>query len=142
MVAAPVAIPVTTPLPDPTAAIVGLLLIHTPPLMLLVSVVVAPEHILVAPLIGADAFTVITAVAAQPAGVRYVIVTLPPAIPDNTPVAEPIVATPVLLLLQVPPPIPLIRAVVAPTHTLLAPVIADKALTVIPTLALQPAPVL
>jgi len=57
----------------------------------------------------------------------------PAAMPDTIPV-EPMVATAVLLLLQVPPASVLARAVVLPTHTLVVPVMVagrDMMLTVV-----------
>ena len=59
--------PVTTPLPRPTVAIAGLLLVHVPPAGEPVSVVVVPWQVLSAPLIGAGgAFTNITTDVLQP----------------------------------------------------------------------------
>jgi hypothetical protein len=46
------------------------------------------------------------------------------AVPADIPVTRPpplIVATPVLLLLHAPPPVPSLSAVVDPTHTLIVP---------------------
>ena len=63
--------------------------------------------------------------------------------PETTPEAEPIVATAVLLLLQVPPVVSSAREAVAPTHTVELPVIADgTGLTVNAMVAIQPAPTL
>jgi hypothetical protein len=49
---------------------------------------------------------------------------VPALTPVINPVAELIVATPVLLLLQVPPLVALVKVVVAPTHIVFAPLIA------------------
>lgn len=71
ILAAPVAEPVTTPVVLPTAATAELLLFHVPPLTLLLSVIVVPEHTLKLPVLlvlaGRAAFTVTTAVLEQPA---------------------------------------------------------------------------
>ena len=50
--------------------------------------------------------------------------------PVIIPVERPIVATDVLLLVQVPPP-PSVRVVVLPTQALVAPVIAPGAVTMV-----------
>jgi hypothetical protein len=52
------------------------------------------------------------------------IVSSPAVMPVTTCVSDPIVAIPVLVLLQVPPPVPSTRLIVEPTQTLLLPVIA------------------
>ena len=69
MLTEPPLTPVTIPVVEPIDAVVGLLLLHTPPLTLLVTVAVWPTHTLVAPPIDAIAFTVKPAVATQPVGV-------------------------------------------------------------------------
>ena len=51
MTALPLAIPVTTPVSEPMLAIAGALLRHVPPDVVLASVVVAPVHNAVAPVI-------------------------------------------------------------------------------------------
>ena len=59
--------PVTTPVPDTTVATEGLLLLHVPPLVPSVKVVVAGVQIFEAPLIDAGAaFTVTVAEVVQP----------------------------------------------------------------------------
>lgn len=66
MVAVPAATPVTTPLPAPTEAIDGSLLLHVPPPEP-VSVVVKPVHtVVVPPVIEGLELTVTCAVEAQP----------------------------------------------------------------------------
>lgn len=50
---------------------------------------------------------------------------MPVVTADSTPLAEPIVATPVLLLLQVPPDVLLAKVVDEPTHTDVAPLMDD-----------------
>ena len=49
---------------------------------------------------------------------------VPAVMPDTIPVPAPIVATAVLLLLQVPPVLVVLRVVVCPTHALVLPVMA------------------
>ena len=45
--------PVTTPVVDPTLAIAGVLLVHVPPLVVLLNVIVEPVHTLLAPVMAA-----------------------------------------------------------------------------------------
>jgi len=52
-------------------------------------------------------------------------VAVPVLMPVTEPVLEPTVATPVLLLLQVPPPVALLSVVLAPIHTVDDPAMAD-----------------
>lgn len=67
MVVVPVVIPVTMPVVAPTVAIAGLALVHAPPGVVVVSVVVLPIHTVPAPPIGEGiAFTVTIAVTVQP----------------------------------------------------------------------------
>jgi hypothetical protein len=47
---------------------------------------------------------------------------VPGALPVMIPVAEPTLAIPVLLLVQLPPP-PAVKVIVCPTHTLVAPTV-------------------
>jgi hypothetical protein len=66
-------------------------------------------------------------------------VVVPCELPVSTPVPATIVATAVLLLLQVPPGVALVRVTVLPTHTLAGPLIAPgNGLTVSMVLRLQP----
>ncbi len=127
MVATPAATPVTTPEEEPTVATSKSELVHTPPVTVLVRVVVAPTHTVgVPPIVGGIAFTVSVAILRQVVGSMYEIV-------------EPIVATVILLLLHVPPPVALLRVVVAPKQILIEPVInAGVAFTVIIALRTQP----
>ena len=63
----------------------------------------------------------------------------PADIPVTSPVVKPTVATPLLLLAQVPPALELINVTVLLMHTPDGPVIADgKGLTVIVVVLLQP----
>jgi hypothetical protein len=66
-------------------------------------------------------------------------VDVPEATPPTTPVPEPTVATPVLLLLHEPPPVLLVSVVLLPTHMLVEPAIATGfADTVTVVVTLQP----
>jgi hypothetical protein len=51
-------------------------------------------------------------------------IVVPAIMPVRMPAEDPIVATNVLLLLQVPPVIPSVRLMVAPEHTVEGPIIA------------------
>lgn len=62
---------------------------------------------------------------------------MPPEMPDSTP-EELMVPTGAVLLLQVPPEIALANDNVLPSQTLVPPVIAEVALTVMTALELQP----
>jgi hypothetical protein len=64
-------------------------------------------------------------------------VAVPAATPVTMPVAEPTVATAVLLLLQVPPPDASASAVVAPAHAVNVPVMTETLLTVTGVVAKQ-----
>ena len=64
---------------------------------------------------------------------------LPADTPVTTPVVEPTVANPVLLLLQVPPPVISLNIVVEPVQTLAVPVMAaGNGLTVMIAVVIQP----
>jgi len=130
IVAVPAAAPVTIPVPTPTVAIAVLLLLHVHPAGVVVSVVVRPTHKLVLPVIGVgNGLTVTVAVAAHVVGNVYVIVAVPGAGVEETPLTSPVPATTVaiavLLLVHTPPVGELPRAVVCPSHTVGVPVIAD-----------------
>jgi hypothetical protein len=64
-----------------------------------------------------DALTVTVLLTAVPQPVLYVIAAVPPETPVITPLAEPAVATLVLLLLQVPPGAASLSAIACPVHT-------------------------
>ena len=136
----PVLIPVIIPVALPAVAINGLLLLHIPPVVTSLSVVVAPTHIVVVPVIAAgSAYTVSVLVVLHPAPGEKVIVVIPAATPVTTPVPEPTVAIPGDPELHVPPPEGSLKAVVAPVHTVATPVIgAGSGLTVTNTVAMHP----
>jgi hypothetical protein len=134
--------PVTTPVVAFTVATVGQAILHVPPVEGFVSVIVDPAHTEVGPTIGVAAeTTVIVFVAAQPATV-YLMVTVPGLTPPTMPVTAPTVAIVTSVLLQIPPVEELASGVVAPTHTVPAPVIAEgKGLTDMVLVVKQPPPI-
>lgn len=67
MVVFPDANPVTIPVLEPTIAAATLLLVHTPPVVVLLKVVAAPTHKEGKPVLADGDTTVITDVAMQPA---------------------------------------------------------------------------
>jgi hypothetical protein len=119
-----------------------LLLIHTPPGVMLASVVCDPSHTCSVPVIGAGSgFTVSARTVKHPVPTAYVITDVPADIPAATPVVASIVALDVLLLLHVPPGTVLVKVVVLPTHTCATPLIAGGRVTTVTALiALQPVP--
>jgi len=109
---------------DPTVACNVLLLLHVPPVVVLVNVVDAPRHTNVVPDITAGSgFTVSCIVCKQPFDNVYVIVGIPAATPVTTPDEEPTVASAGLPLVHVPPNTEFSKDAVAPTHTFAVPVI-------------------
>ncbi len=64
MVTVPAAIPVTTPVSEPTVAVNTSLLLHVPAGVVLLSVVVRPGHTIIVPVIGAGAEFTVTVVVA------------------------------------------------------------------------------
>ena len=66
---------------------------------------------------------------------------MPPPAPVTTPVPVPTVATVVVLLVHLPPPVPSLRVLVCPTHSVVIPVMGSGlAFTEITVLVMQPAP--
>lgn len=134
----PAVIPVTTPVVASIVATAVLLLLHVPPGVPWVSVMVYVTHTPVGPLIVGGALTVTTAVVKHVAETRYVITDVPAATPVTTPVALPIVATVVRLLLHVPPPLP-VRVLVPPTPIASVPPIDDGGAAIVTfTVCTQP----
>jgi hypothetical protein len=118
-----------------------LLLLHVPPVELLAHAVVAPAHTVLPPLIAPGAAYTERIVVTEQPDTAYVIVAVPVAIAETTPVLL-TVATAVLLLLHVPPEVVFVRAVVLPAQTDVVPPMAEGvALTVIDFVAVQPEPV-
>ena len=127
MVDVPEATPETIPDADPTVATDGLIDVHVPAPAALARVVVAPTQTVSVPVIVGKGFTVTTVVAEHPP-IVYEMMAVPPNVP--TPVTTPVdetVATPVALLLQVPPDVASNKVVVLPVHTEVVPVIAGGA---------------
>ena len=92
----------------------GLLVLHVPPVLASVSMVVKPTHTFIMPVIATgNGFTDMTDVIKQPVGNLYVIVDVPTILPVTIPVAEPISAL-LLLLLHVPNVVASLRFVVRP----------------------------
>ncbi len=101
----------------------------------------SPIHALGIPVITAgNALTVIFVVALHPDPMVYMIIAVPAPTPVAIPVAEPIVATEVLLLLHVPPPDAGSENVVfEPAQIVVAPDMADTSvLTVTVAVTLHP----
>jgi hypothetical protein len=116
---------------------VGLLLLHVPPVVVLASVVWLPAQTVCVPTIAAGiAFTVNGCTALHPVGITYDIVTAAAATPVTMPVAF-TVALVVLLLIQLPPAVVELNAVVAPTHTNGVPVIPAGVVFTVTTLVLM-----
>jgi len=137
MTAVPAIPPVTMPVVDPIAAIVVLLLLQVPVVVASVSVVVKPEHTDKVPeMLTGVGLTVTTAEVTQPVDKVYQTVSSPTDTPVTSPVPD-IVALG-LLMLHVPPPAS-VSAVVAPTHTVKVPEIAEgNAYTVTTAVVWQP----
>jgi hypothetical protein len=141
MSAEPAAIPPTTPEAS-TVATAGKLLLHVPPVVALLSVVVSPSHTCSTPVVVAGSgFTVTVVVIRQPVGIVYVI----SAVPSDKPVTTPVAASTLTVasaLLHVPPASASAIVVVEFTHTAIVPVIADGSgftFTVTALVAWQPA---
>lgn len=100
------------------------LLLHVPPPVTFVSVVVSPEHIVVLPVIAAgNGFTVMPIVRKHPVPIVYVIVAGPPGAPPYT---VPILSTDAittLVVVHVPPVVPSVKLIVDPTQTAVGPII-------------------
>lgn len=111
-------------------------IVHAPPVVASANPAVVPTHNDVGPVIGSGlVFTVTLTVLGQPSGDKSVIVVPPASTPDTIPEMGSIVATEVLLLLQVPPVIVDANVIVAPVHTKVGPVITGLEFTTIVTLS-------
>ena len=135
---------VTIPESVPIVATSVLLLLHVPPAVPSLRILVSPEQIVVLPVIArGSGFTVTDIDRLQPVGSISVIVALPPgANPVMTPDKEPIDAMEGALLLHVPPPVLSVNAIVRPTHTAFGPImVPGNGLTVTVVAAEQPASV-
>ena len=115
--------PVTIPVVGLTVPTAGLELLQVPPAVGFDRVVVEPRHAVGIPVIApGDATTVTIAVSKQPPN-AYVTIVVPGATPVMIPLAEPIVATPVLLLVQLPPAVVLLSVTDELTQMVESPVI-------------------
>jgi len=108
IIAVPADIPTISPVIDPANAIDGTELVHVPPPVVAVQVVVEPIQIGVVPLIvcaiGAETETVFDAVFKHPPTVTlYVINEVPALTPETIPFEVPIVAIDISELVHVPP---------------------------------------
>jgi hypothetical protein len=111
----------------------GLKLVHVPPGVAELNVVVEPTQTFIVPVIGAAmGFTVIDTNVLQPvAGSEYSMTVAPVVTGVTVPVVDPMVATAVVPLLQVPPDVRSIKVTEEPIQTLPGPIITDgNALTV------------
>ena len=128
-----------TPVLRPAVAIVLSPLVHVPPPASL-NAIVAPVQTFVAPEIDAgDESTVKTRDTKQPVDNWYVITDVPLVIPFTSPLDDPIVTTPVLLLVQVPPVFASLSVVADPEHTAELPVMeTGNGLTVTTAVVIHP----
>lgn len=139
MIAVPVAIAVTTPV-GATVATEGLPLLQEPN-PLTCSVMVLPAHIFTAPVMALGAATTVTTrVVRHPPAIMYEMLATPPATPNTSPLAEPIVATEVLALSHVPPVALFVQVVLAPMHTPVEPEIVPGVPTTVTTAVLKQPP--
>jgi hypothetical protein len=114
-------------------------MLQVPPVGVLLNVVTELTHTAAVPAITeGTGCTVTVAVTQHPVPYAYVIIAVPAKTPVAIPVAEPIVATDVLLLLHVPPAVLLLKEVARPVQTVVVPVIAVRLLTVTTSVVRQP----
>ena len=142
IVAVPPKTPVITPVILSILATLGVLLLHVPPMVVSVSVVVVPWHMIKVPVIGVgSALTVMIFVTKQVEEKAYVIVVVPIPTPPTIPVTAPTVPTVGVLLVQVPPGTELVKVIVEPKHTVEGPeIVAGVGVTVTMAVMLQPGP--
>ena len=101
------------------------LLVHLPPVVPSLKVVLCKAQIVVIPVIGNGlAFTEITVVAVHPAPNEYVMIVVPMLTPQILPLDEPIVATVTSVLVQLPPLTASASVRHTPVHTFGPPAIA------------------
>ena len=116
----------TEPVVKPIVAILVALLLQVPPVLPSARTVVDPEQTVTAPDIADGTGFIVTVIPlAHPNNDVYVIVSAPAAMPETVPEPSNTVATPVLLLLHVPPVVPSLSETDEPAHTTVAPAIAD-----------------
>jgi len=97
----------------------GVPLVHVPPAVASVRVVLVPGHTIGVPAIGCGSGLTVTCVTVwQPPAVSVnVIFELPAATPVTVPVVDPIVATAGVELLHVPAPLASVSVIADPMHT-------------------------
>lgn len=115
MLALPVAIPVTTPVDEPTVAIEVVPLLQVPPVVALLKVVEPPTHSSAVPVFAPGAaLTVTVTTLRQPDGIVYVIFAVP--VPTAVTVPPLTVATLPSLVVHEPPGVVQLSALVPPGH--------------------------
>lgn len=146
MTVVPPLTPVTMPVDGSTVATEVLLLFQVPPVVLLLSVVVAPGQTVVVPLIGAVLITVMY-VELKPIPqllyAAYTIATEPALAPPTVPVKLTVAMLP-FVLYQNPPGVASLSAAVLPVHSVLTPdigAIVGTVITVTVAVAVIPPPV-
>jgi hypothetical protein len=129
----PAATPVTTPVEALIVAVAVLAVDHTPPVVVLESVVVAPSHTDVVPVIAATTGKLLIVTVVVTALVHpfefvyvYVIVAVPAVTPVTFPVIELTVATAALDVVHTPPDVVLVKIVLDPIHAFIVPPIAAR----------------
>jgi hypothetical protein len=139
MLVVPKEIPVTMPVPEPTVALAGSLLVQLPPAEVFARVTVVPGHTVVLPVIAEGAGrTVNTSEPMQPPDVVYDIRVVPGATAVTIPLEE-MVATDVLVDDQVPPDMVAVIVSDLPAHMAIGPVnVIVQPETVISLVAKQP----
>ena len=111
---------------EPIVATAVLLLLQCPPVVTSLNAAVRPAQSTSGPVIFAGTgFTVTSVVFRHPVASEYVITAVPLPTPATIPEIEPILATAVLVLVHIPPPIASLRSISPPTQTLKVPVMVD-----------------
>jgi hypothetical protein len=137
--------PVTTPVVDTTVARAVLLLLHVPPVTVLLSVTELPVHTatLAGVIAAGEVLTVTPFIIKQPvAEIVYVILAVPGATPVTNPPAL-TVAIAALLLFHVPPGVVLVNVAVLPTQRIVGGIgliTLGSGLTVTTAVVVQPVP--
>jgi hypothetical protein len=133
IVVVPAATPVTTPVEALIVAVAVLAVDHTPPVVVLESVVVAPSHTDVVPVIAATTGKLLIVTVVVTALVHpfefvyvYVIVAVPAVTPVTFPVIELTVATAAFDVVHTPPDVVLVKIVLDPIHAFIVPPIAAR----------------
>jgi hypothetical protein len=140
MTVVPADTPVTTPVPLTAVATLVVPLVHVPPVVASVNVIVEPaQKAADAGMVDGVVLTVTIAVAVQPVPNEYVIMAVPETTPVTIPLLVPTVATDVVPLVQFPLVVPSVKVIVVPEQKAAAPDIAvGKPFTVMTFVALHP----